>query len=436
MTDKAEQTLKAQHLLDTGIIGILYWNIAGGITDANDTFLELLGYTREDLISGQIDWVAMTPPELRYRDIQPIADLYATGRHLPFEKEYVRKDGSRVPVLVASAFNEGSQSDGVGFVVDIRAQKQAEQQAQERSRDIITIFESMTDAFLALDSEWRVTYTNGEAERLLHRTRDELFGKVFWEEFPETVDATFGRAYRRAMHDLAPVTVVDYYSPLDRWFEVRAIPSRSGDSLSIYFQDVTERRAAEQEREGLIADQQRLVAELQEASARQRRFLREMLLGFTEGRLRLCDTPSDLPLCLPPLSDPVALIPETIRQLRRQVGEDSPLLNIPKDRLQDFQTAVGEAAMNAVQHGGGGRGRVHGDPDSGIIQVWIEDSGDGIAEDFIHRAIEQGWTTGGFGQGFFLMRSCADRIYLLTGATGTTIVLEQERTPPVPNWLK
>jgi signal transduction histidine kinase len=92
--------------------------------------------------------------------------------------------------------------------------------------------------------------------------------------------------------------------------------------------------------------------------------------------------------------------------------------------------------MNAVQHGRGGSGHVHGDPDSGVIQVWIEDQGDGIAEDFIHRAIEQGWTTGGFGQGFFLMRSCADRIYLLTGPTGTTVVLEQEQTPPVPSWFK
>jgi anti-sigma regulatory factor (Ser/Thr protein kinase) len=115
---------------------------------------------------------------------------------------------------------------------------------------------------------------------------------------------------------------------------------------------------------------------------------------------------------------------------------DAEALQLPLERLQDFETAVGEASMNAVQHGGGGRGRVHGDPDSGVIQVWIEDQGEGIAEDFIHRAIEQGWTTGGFGQGFFLMRSCADRIYLLTGPSGTTVVLEQERALPKPKWFQ
>jgi serine/threonine-protein kinase RsbT len=109
---------------------------------------------------------------------------------------------------------------------------------------------------------------------------------------------------------------------------------------------------------------------------------------------------------------------------------------LPLERLHDFETAVGEASMNAVQHGGGGKGHVHGDSETGVLQVWIEDQGEGIAEDFIHRAIEQGWTTGGFGQGFFLMRSCADRIYLLTGPNGTTVVLEQERTVPEPAWLK
>jgi anti-sigma regulatory factor (Ser/Thr protein kinase) len=125
-----------------------------------------------------------------------------------------------------------------------------------------------------------------------------------------------------------------------------------------------------------------------------------------------------------------------MRRLRKRVVTDAEALRLPLERLQDLETAVGEASMNAVQHGGGGSGHVHGDPDTGVIQVWIEDQGEGISEDFIHRAIEQGWTTGGFGQGFFFMRSCADRIYLLTGPGGTTVVLEQERTLPEPKWFK
>jgi anti-sigma regulatory factor (Ser/Thr protein kinase) len=186
----------------------------------------------------------------------------------------------------------------------------------------------------------------------------------------------------------------------------------------------------------MLIEERRLRAELAEAGCRQRRFRREMLLGFTDGRLCLCYAPSDLPRPLPPLSDPVELTPSTMRSLRKRAAADASGLHISTERTQDFETAVGEASMNAVQHGGGGRGRVHGDAGSGVIQVWVEDHGAGIAEDFIHRAVEQGWTTGGFGHGFFLMRSCADRIYLLTGPAGTTVVLEQGRTPPEPAWFR
>jgi anti-sigma regulatory factor (Ser/Thr protein kinase) len=91
--------------------------------------------------------------------------------------------------------------------------------------------------------------------------------------------------------------------------------------------------------------------------------------------------------------------------------------------------------MNAVRHAVGGQARVHADNTSGIVQVWIRDTGSGIAEDLIHRAVERHWTTGGLGQGFWLMLKTCDRVYLLTGREGTTVVLEQERREPQPVWL-
>jgi anti-sigma regulatory factor (Ser/Thr protein kinase) len=192
-------------------------------------------------------------------------------------------------------------------------------------------------------------------------------------------------------------------------------------------QDITVLKRTQMERE-------RLVADLKEANARQRRFLREMLFGLTEGRLRLCDTEADLPPPLPPLGDAVELSAPTLRLLRKQVEAVAEGLHLPKERLYDLITAVGEAAMNAVRHAGGGTGRVHGDPATGQMQVWVRDQGAGIAEELIHRAVERGWTTGGFGHGFFLMRQTCDRLYLLTGPEGTRVVLEQGRTPPPLAW--
>jgi len=174
----------------------------------------------------------------------------------------------------------------------------------------------------------------------------------------------------------------------------------------------------------------------QEAAKRHRAFLREMLFGLTEGRLRLCDTATDLPERMAPATEPVELNPASLRVLRRQVEQVARELHYEKDRIHDLETATHEAAMNAVRHAGGGTGRVHADPAAGVIQVWIEDQGEGIAEHLIHRAIERGWTTGGFGQGFWLMLKCADRVYLFTSPEGTTVVVEQDCVWPIPAWLK
>jgi len=173
-----------------------------------------------------------------------------------------------------------------------------------------------------------------------------------------------------------------------------------------------------------------------EASVRQRRFLREMLFGFTEGRLRLCFAESELPAPLPPQSDPIPLSEAALRVVRKQVETVAETLTFSKERVADFLTATHEATMNAAKYGGGGLARVHGDTDAGVIQVWVMDQGPGIAEDLIHRALERGYTTAGFGHGMFLMQSCIDRLYLLTGPGGTTVVLEQDRKTPEPLWLK
>jgi len=106
--------------------------------------------------------------------------------------------------------------------------------------DATRILESITDAFFALNHEWRFTYLNTQAERLLGRTRAELLGRNVWEEFPATVEAAFYREYHRAVAERVPVTFEAYYPPpLDAWFEVRAFPSPEG--LSVFFHDITAR---------------------------------------------------------------------------------------------------------------------------------------------------------------------------------------------------
>jgi PAS domain S-box-containing protein len=117
---------KVRRLVEANVVGIVMWDLAGAITGANDAFLRMVQYNREDLASGRVRWTGLTPAEWRGHDERAVADLKASGIFQPFEKEYFRKDGSRVPVLLGGALFEGSGNEGVAFVLDLSEQKRAE----------------------------------------------------------------------------------------------------------------------------------------------------------------------------------------------------------------------------------------------------------------------------------------------------------------------
>jgi PAS domain S-box-containing protein len=133
--DLADREAKIRRLVDANIIGIFVADREAGILEANDAFLRIVGYDREDLVSGRMRWTELSPPEWRERDQLTRAQLHSTGIVQPFEKEYFRKDGSRVPVLVGVAsFKEGSD-EGLAFVLDLTERKRAEAALRELESD-------------------------------------------------------------------------------------------------------------------------------------------------------------------------------------------------------------------------------------------------------------------------------------------------------------
>ncbi len=123
---------RLRRILDCGMVGIQFWKLDGTIPDANDCFLRMLGYTREDLEAGRLHWPSMTPPEHTETDLRKIQEVLRTGACAPYEKEYFHQDGSRVPVLIAgSALNE-QNDEGVAFVLDMTERKRAEAAMRER----------------------------------------------------------------------------------------------------------------------------------------------------------------------------------------------------------------------------------------------------------------------------------------------------------------
>ncbi|HLO19913.1 MAG TPA: GAF domain-containing protein, partial [Sphingomicrobium sp.] len=127
---------KVRRLVEANVVGIVMWNVDGAITAANEAFLHMVQYTSEDIAAGRVRWTDMTPDEWHASDERAQADLKAFGMFQPFEKEYFRKDGSRVPVLLGGTLFERGGNEGVAFVLDWTGHKQAEELRAARSRQV------------------------------------------------------------------------------------------------------------------------------------------------------------------------------------------------------------------------------------------------------------------------------------------------------------
>jgi PAS domain S-box-containing protein len=122
-----EREAEIRRLVDSNIVGIFIWDLEGRIEDANDAFLQIIGYEREDLRSGRLRWTDLTPPEILKRELEELLPrVKQTGSLKPWEKEYFHKDGHRVPVLIGVAPFDDESSRGAAFIVDLTERKQAE----------------------------------------------------------------------------------------------------------------------------------------------------------------------------------------------------------------------------------------------------------------------------------------------------------------------
>ncbi|HEY9707212.1 MAG TPA: PAS domain S-box protein, partial [Oculatellaceae cyanobacterium] len=138
LEDKLRQSeARFRRLVESNIIGVFFPNLEGNILDSNDAFLQMIGYTREDLLAGKVNWKDMSPPEYGALDEQKVEELKTSRICTPFEKEYIRKDGSRIPVAVGAALLEESTQNTIAFALDLSDRKQAEsalRESEERFR--------------------------------------------------------------------------------------------------------------------------------------------------------------------------------------------------------------------------------------------------------------------------------------------------------------
>jgi PAS domain S-box-containing protein len=128
LTERKRMEARFRRLIDSNVQNVMFWKKNGEVSDANDAFLKLVGYTREDLQAGRINWMALTPPEYAEADNNALEEIAERGICKAYEKEYIRKNGTRVPVLIGAAAFEDNPEEGVRFVLDLTEIKKLEHQ--------------------------------------------------------------------------------------------------------------------------------------------------------------------------------------------------------------------------------------------------------------------------------------------------------------------
>jgi PAS domain S-box-containing protein len=232
----ARQSRQFEQIAATTPDFIYVFDLDGRFLYANRRLLEVWGRTFDDAVGknlyelGYPQWHA----DMHVRELEQV-----TRTRQPVKGEVSFTGGSGISGVYEYIFTPvlgpGGEVEVIaGTTRDVTDRRRAEGRAQ-------TILESITDAFFALDPEWRFTYVNPQAERVLGRQPGDLPGKTLWGEYPGLLGSEFERAYRRAAEERVATSFTEFYPDHDRWYEVHAYPAPGG-GLSVYFRDVTERQ--------------------------------------------------------------------------------------------------------------------------------------------------------------------------------------------------
>lgn len=279
--ERYENTSKAIELgaiLDALTDPVIIYDVAGNVQKANKATINIFGFDP----TGKDSATIVSRLDIRHldgRDVNPdeLPALRAIKGELVSSEQFVFTDmyeqETIIEVSAAPIFENGTIRGAIASIHDITARERALEDIRESRRQVIDILNSISDAFFALDNDWRFTYLNDKAVEILGKKKEELLYKEIWDEFPEAIGTAFYSEFHKARQTRQQVSFNELYPPFHRWFEVHAYPYENG--LSVYFSDVTERRRAEESR---IESERRFREILEEAS------LLAVLLN-TEGRI-------------------------------------------------------------------------------------------------------------------------------------------------------
>ena len=278
-----ESEERLRQALEIETVGVIFFKVDGSITDANEAFLQMCGYSREDLAENLVRWDKMTPPEWMPDSLKAIEEFRTTGRTTPYEKEYIRKDGSRWWALFAA--KRLGEEEGVEFVIDITESKRAEEALRESELRFRTLMSNIPGAvFRSVVREGQpvMQFVSDRIEEITgYPASDFVAGRVRWyrsiihpEDLPKN-GATVWRAMERREPYFLEYRILHADGGV-RWVNERGsgVFSASGKLLWIdgAIFDITEHQKAEEERERLLARELTARAQAEE----RRRLSREL----------------------------------------------------------------------------------------------------------------------------------------------------------------
>jgi PAS domain S-box-containing protein len=245
-------------IIESSDDAIMTTDLDGTITFWNRGAERLYGYSASEIV-GRSSRILIAAD--RYDNAARVRERLAAGQPVqPYDSVSVRKDGTLIDVSISVFPLRASDQAAVGIAAiarDISARKRIEAERRNAERRVRRILEAMSDTFAAFDRNWRIADVNQRYVELSGLSREQLIGRVVWDVFPEARQLSLYEAAHRAVRENRPVTVEDYFAPLDRWVQARLYPTPDG--LATFGTDITERKRSA-ERAALLAEAGAVVA--------------------------------------------------------------------------------------------------------------------------------------------------------------------------------
>jgi PAS domain S-box-containing protein len=444
------------------MVGIGFWNLDGRITDANDTLLGMLGYAREEVAAGRLRFPDITPAEHHAADARCLAEIAATGTCSPYEKEYVRRDGTRVPVVLGAAAMPNDRTRGPFFALDITERKRAERELAEAHEFLHSSIDALSSHIAVLDERGVVLAVNDAWRRFADQNNftghDYAVGANYLGACEPTDEACVDndmvaglRGVLAGRLDLFEHEYPCHSATEHRWFVMRATRFKSPGPVRVVVahEDVTKRKLAEEAlreadrkkdeflailahelrnplaplRTGLElvrrgAGQAERAWQMMERQVNQLVRLVDDLLDvsrITQGRLELRRGPVQLAAVLEGAVETARpLIDRARHDLTVALPDRSVTLDGDAARLsQVFANLLTNSAKYTPP---GGRIRVSAARDPGGVSVTVSDNGVGIPPSMLPRVFEMFTqvdrtlekTTGGLGIGLSLVKGLVE----------------------------